>query len=165
MDLYSSFHCSHLFSQISVGLQLSFLQAFSFYGYDQGVFGNVIIDENCLRTFYHPSANMQAVMTSIYNIGCFLGTMSTIWTGDILRRPRQILLGSTVIAIDAIVQTCSWTATSMIVERIVAALGTGMDTATAGVWQAETSKTNSRGELVIIQMGASVMFIDHCVSC
>jgi MFS family permease len=92
-------------------------------------------------------------MTSIYNIGCFIGAMSTIWTGDMLGRPRQILLGSTVIGIGAIIQTCSWTVASMMVGRIVAGLGTGMNTATAGVWQAETSKMNSRGKLVIIQMG------------
>ena len=79
--------------------------------------------------------------------------MSTIWTGDILGRPRQIILGSTVIGIGAIIQTCSWTVASMMVGRIVAGLGTGMNTATAGVWQAETSKMNSRGKLVIIQMG------------
>lgn len=93
------------------------------------------------------------VMTSIYNIGCFLGAMSTVWTGDILGRPRQIILGSTIIAIGAIIQTCSWTVASMMVGRIVAGVGTGMNTATAGVWQAETSKMNSRGKLVIIQMG------------
>ncbi|KAM3071012.1 hypothetical protein ACMFMG_009918 [Clarireedia jacksonii] len=40
----------------------------------------------------------------------------------------------------------------MMVGRIVAGLGTGMNTATAGVWQAETSKMRSRGKLVIIQM-------------
>ena len=97
--------------------------------------------------------NQTGVMTSIYNIGCFIGAMSTIWTGDILGRPRQIILGSTVIGIGAIIQTCSWTVPSMMVGRIVAGLGTGMNTATAGVWQAETSKMNSRGKLVIIQMG------------
>lgn len=72
-----------------------------------------------------------------------------------LGRPRQILLGSTVIGIGAIIQTCSWTVASMMVGRIVAGLGTGINTATAGVWQAETSKMNSRGKLVIIQMGKS----------
>lgn len=91
-------------------------------------------------------------MTSIYNIGCFIGAMSTIWTGDILGRPRQILLGSTIIAIGAIIQTASYQVASMMVGRIVAGLGTGMNTATAGVWQAETSKMRSRGKLVIIQM-------------
>ncbi|KAK4554878.1 hypothetical protein LTR86_008026 [Recurvomyces mirabilis] len=123
-----------------------------FYGYDQGVFGNVIISQNFLETFGFPSANMQGTMTSLYNIGCFFGAMSTILTGDWLGRPRQIILGSTIIAVGAIIQTASWTVPQMIVGRIVAGLGTGMNTATAGVWQAETSKMRSRGKLVIIQM-------------
>ena len=92
-------------------------------------------------------------MTSIYNIGCFLGALSTIWTGDIFGRPRQILIGSTIIGIGAIIQTASYGVPQMMVGRIVAGLGTGMNTATAGVWQAETSKMSSRGKLVIIQMG------------
>jgi predicted MFS family arabinose efflux permease len=59
---------------------------------------------------------------------CFIGAMSTIWTGDILGRPRQIILGSTVIAIGAIIQTASYQVPSMMVGRIVAGLGTGMNT-------------------------------------
>ncbi|KAM0695440.1 hypothetical protein Q7P36_005799 [Cladosporium allicinum] len=125
-----------------------------FYGYDQGVFGNVIISrkQNFLETFGHPSANTQGTMTSVYNLGCFAGALSTIFTGDWLGRPRQILLGSTIIAIGAVIQTASWTVPQMMVGRIVAGLGTGMNTATAGVWQSETSKMQSRGKLVIIQM-------------
>ena len=123
-----------------------------FYGYDQGVFGNVIINENFLETFGHPSATTQGTMTSIYNIGCFVGAMSTIITGDIFGRPRQIMLGSTVIAVGAIIQTASYGVPQMMVGRVVAGMGTGMNTATAGVWQAETSKMRSRGKLVIIQM-------------
>jgi hypothetical protein len=40
----------------------------------------------------------------------------------------------------------------MFAGRVIAGLGTGMNTATAGVWQSETSKMRSRGKLVIIQM-------------
>ncbi|KAF2471622.1 general substrate transporter [Lindgomyces ingoldianus] len=138
--------------RLTVWISIAASTVLIFYGYDQGVFGNVIINENFLETFDYPSANMQGVMTSIYNIGCFIGAMSTIWTGDPLGRPRQILLGSTVIAIGAIIQTASSTVAQMMVGRIVAGLGTGMNTATAGVWQAETSKMRSRGKLVIIQM-------------
>lgn len=150
--------------RLTVWISIAASTVLIFYGYDQGVFGNVIIDENFLHTFGYPSANMQGVMTSIYNIGCFIGAMSTIWTGDILGRPRQILLGSTVIGIGAIIQTCSWTVASMMVGRIVAGLGTGMNTATAGVWQAETSKMNSRGKLVIIQMGKANQDHSFCVT-
>ncbi|KAF2262282.1 sugar transporter STL1, partial [Lojkania enalia] len=138
--------------KLTIWISIAASTVLIFYGYDQGVFGNVIINENFLETFGHPSANMQGVMTSIYNIGCFIGAMSTIWTGDILGRPRQILIGSTVIAIGAIIQTASYGVPQMMVGRIVAGLGTGMNTATAGVWQAETSKMRSRGKLVIIQM-------------
>jgi MFS family permease len=145
--------------RLTVWISIAASTVLIFYGYDQGVFGNVIISENFLETFGYPSANMQGVMTSIYNIGCFIGAMSTIWTGDMLGRPRQIMLGSTVIGIGAIIQTCSWTVASMMVGRIVAGLGTGMNTATAGVWQAETSKMNSRGKLVIIQMGKPTRFL------
>lgn len=92
-------------------------------------------------------------MTSIHSIGCFIGAMSTILTGDVLGCPHQAQLGPTVIGIRAIIQTCSWIDASMTVGRIVAGLRTGMNTATAGVWQAETSKMNSSGKLVIVQLG------------
>jgi MFS family permease len=107
-------------------------------GYDQGVFGNVIINENFLETFGHPSADTQGTMTSIYNIGCFVGAMSTIITGDIFGRPRQIILGSTIIAVGAVIQSSAYGVPQMMVGRVVAGLGTGMNTATAGVWQSET---------------------------
>ena len=100
----------------------------------------------------YPSTSVQGTMTSVYNLGCFFGALSTIWTGDILGRPRVILLGSSIIALGAIIQTASFSVAQMMVGRIVAGMGTGMNTATAGVWQAETSKMRSRGKLVIIQM-------------
>lgn len=64
--------------------------------------------------------------------------MSTIFTGDIFGRPKQILVGSTVIAVGAIIQTAAYGVPQMMVGRVVAGLGTGMNTATAGVWQSET---------------------------
>jgi MFS family permease len=56
-------------------------------------------------------------MTSIYNIGCFVGAMSTIITGDMLGRPRQIMLGSAVIAIGAVIQTAAYGVPQMMVGR------------------------------------------------
>ena len=100
----------------------------------------------------YPSTSVQGTLTSVYNLGCFFGALSTIYTGDILGRPRIIMLGSSVIALGAIIQASSYSVAQMMVGRIVAGLGTGMNTATAGVWQAETSKMRSRGKLVIIQM-------------
>jgi hypothetical protein len=95
------------------------------YVYHKGVFGNVIIGQNFLETMDFPSSNMQATMTSVYNLGCFAGAMSTIWTGDIFGRPRQIIFGSAVIAVGAIIQTASYGVSQMMVGRVVAGLGTG----------------------------------------
>ncbi len=118
----------------------------------QGVFGNVLVGDDFLRTMNYPSATLQGNMTSVYNLGCFVGALSTIWSGDRLGRPRTLMLGSSIIALGAIIQAASYGVAQMIVARIIAGLGTGMNTATAGVWQAETSKIRSRGKLVIIQM-------------
>lgn len=74
----------------------------------------------------YPSSNMQATMTSVYNLGCFVGAMSTIWTGDIFGRPRQVIIGSTVIAVGAVIQTASFSVAQMMVGRVVAGLGTGI---------------------------------------
>ncbi|KAG9781132.1 general substrate transporter, partial [Aureobasidium melanogenum] len=101
-------------------------------------------------------------MTSVYNLGCFAGAMSTLYTGDKLGRPRTLLLGSSVIAIGAVIQTACWSMGQMMAGRVVAGLGTGMNTATAGVWQSETSKMRSRGKLVIIQMANCIT--GFCIS-
>ncbi|KAJ5815542.1 MFS sugar transporter [Penicillium riverlandense] len=123
-----------------------------FYGYDQGVFGNVIINKNFLETFGNPSSDLLSTMASLYTIGAFVGSLSTMWSGDIIGRPRQLTLGSIILAVGAIIQSSSFTVPQMIVGRIIAGIGTGMNTATASVWQAETSKVSSRGKLIIVQM-------------
>lgn len=142
--------------RLTVWISLAASTVLVFYGYDQGVFGNILVNEGFLETMGHPSVNMQGTLTSVYNLGCFVGAISTIWTGDILGRPRVILLGSGVIALGAVIQTSSFGVPQMLVGRIVAGLGSGMNTATAGVWQAETSKMRSRGKLVILQMANSL---------
>ncbi|EFQ97984.1 sugar transporter STL1 [Nannizzia gypsea CBS 118893] len=143
--------------KLTVWISIAASTVLIFYGYDQGVFGNVLIGEDFLRTMGHPSTNLQGSMTSVYNIGCFIGAMSTVWTGDYFGRPRQIVVGSTIIAIGGIIQASAYGVAQMMVGRVVAGLGTGMNTSTAGVWQSETSKMNSRGKLVIIQMANCIM--------
>lgn len=100
----------------------------------------------------NPSTAEQGTMTSVYNLGCFAGALSTLYTGDRLGRPKTLMLGNAVVAIGAIIQACAFGAPQMYAGRVIAGLGTGMNTATAGVWQSETSKMRSRGKLIILQM-------------
>ncbi|EXJ68136.1 uncharacterized protein A1O5_08751 [Cladophialophora psammophila CBS 110553] len=139
-------------SALTVWISLAASTVLIFYGYDQGVFGNVLVGEDFLKTMGNPDATVQGTLTSVYNLGCFGGALSTLYTGDKLGRPRTIMLGSSVIALGAIVQSACYSRGQMFAGRVIAGLGTGMNTATAGVWQSETSKMRSRGKLVIIQM-------------
>jgi len=147
---------------LTVWISLAASTVLVFYGYDQGVFGNILVSEDFIRTVGHPSVSEQGTMTSVYNLGCFGGALSTLYTGDKLGRPRTLIVGSLIIALGAIIQATVFGPTQMYVGRVVAGLGTGMNTATAGVWQSETAKTRSRGKLVIIQMANCIT--GFCIS-
>ena len=55
-------------------------------------------------------------------------------------------------SVGAILQIAAYSRAQMIVGRIVAGLGNGMNTATAPVWQAETSQATWRGKLIVIEL-------------
>lgn len=129
----------------------------------KGVFGNVLINDDFLKTMDYPSTNLQGTISSLYTIGAFVGSLSTIWTGDIFGRPRQIFLGAVILAIGATIQASSFSVAQMIVGRIVAGVGTGMNTATASIWQAETSTLTKRGQLIIIQMVCLSLAVAHSI--
>ena len=72
--------------------------------------------------------------------------------GEVWGRKKSIMWGTTVMAIGALLQTTAYGVPQMIVGRIVAGLGNGMNTATAPVWQGETSQIRWRGKLIIFEM-------------
>lgn len=54
-------------------------------------------------------------------------------------------------AIGAALQTTSYSLAQMIVGRIVAGIGNGLNTSTAPVWQADSAKSSWRGFLVVVE--------------
>ncbi|KAL4932828.1 sugar porter family MFS transporter [Aspergillus undulatus] len=124
------------------------------YGYDQGVFGGVVISPDYLRVhdLEGPSrTNVLSTVTAIYNVGCFLGAVSATWVGDKLGRKRSVILGIAIMTIGAILQTTSYGVPHMIVGRIVSGIGNGINSSTVPVWQTETAPARLRGKLVILQ--------------
>ena len=109
---------------LTVWISIAASTVLVFYGYDQGVFGNVLVKEDFLRTVGYPSTSAQGTMTSVYNLGCFAGNnkpaLSTLYTGDKLGRPRVLILGSTVIAVGGIIQASCYSAAQLYVGRVVA---------------------------------------------
>ena len=96
--------------------------------------------------------SLLGTVTALYDVGCFFGAIAAFSIGERLGRKKAVLLGTTVMSIGAILQISAFSVPQMIVGRIVAGLGNGLNTATAPVWQAETSKAAWRGKLVVIEL-------------
>ncbi|KAF2717601.1 general substrate transporter [Polychaeton citri CBS 116435] len=123
------------------------------FGYDQGVFGGVVVTDDFLRTLNIVNdASMVSTVTALYDIGCFFGAIIAYFVGNILGRKKTVLWGTTIMSIGAILQITAYGVPQMIVGRIVAGIGNGMNTATAPPWQAETSKASWRGKLIVIEL-------------
>ncbi|KAH7071184.1 general substrate transporter [Paraphoma chrysanthemicola] len=123
------------------------------FGYDQGVFGGVIVTPDFLDQLdLLGKTSLISTVTAIYDIGCFVGAVSVCVIGDPLGRKNCVLLGTTIMSIGAILQIAAFGVPQMIVGRIIAGIGNGINTSTAPVWQGETSKASWRGKLIVIEM-------------
>lgn len=137
---------------LTAGITFSTGTGFLLFGYDQGVFGGIIGNENFETTFNHPSPMIIGQITATYDLGCFFGAILAILFGDHFGRRKTILIGCTVLTIGAILQTAAYGVPQMIIGRFVAGLGNGINTTTIPVWQSETSKPAHRGLLVVLQL-------------
>ncbi|OJJ61781.1 hypothetical protein ASPSYDRAFT_75794 [Aspergillus sydowii CBS 593.65] len=125
------------------------------FGYDQGVFSGVVITQDFLELhdLVGPTKTKTlSTVTAIYDVGCFLGAILAFTVGERLGRRKALLLGSTIMAVGAILQTTSFSLPQMFVGRIISGIGNGVNTATAPIWQTETSQLKWRGKLVMLEM-------------
>ncbi|KAI9722501.1 MAG: hypothetical protein M1828_004748 [Chrysothrix sp. TS-e1954] len=123
------------------------------FGYDQGVFGGVNVTPDYLTTMgFSETSSVLSTVTAIYDIGSFFGAILAMWYGERFGRKITILTGSAIMTVGAILQISAFSVAQMMVARIISGIGNGLNTATAPVWQSETSKANMRGKLVVIEM-------------
>ncbi|GAD91793.1 hypothetical protein NECHADRAFT_48029 [Paecilomyces variotii No. 5] len=132
---------------------------FLLFGYDQGVFGGILDNESFLRTFGFPGATIQGQIVATYDLGCIMGTLVSMYTGDKLGRRRSILTGCVILIIGAILQTASYSLAQMIVGRVVAGLGNGINTIAIPIWQTETARPKDRGKLIVFQLVTNIFGI------
>ncbi|KAH7211266.1 hypothetical protein BKA60DRAFT_598552 [Fusarium oxysporum] len=140
-----------------IWLTVCYTASMALFGYDQAVLvRGIIVSKDFLQTMNHPDANMQGTITSLYNVGYFFGAVSGSLIGSYLGRKRSVVLGTTVLVIGAILQISAFSLPHMIAGRLVAGLGNGLNTATAPVWQSETTKAEWRGKLVVLGLVVNV---------
>ncbi|KAB8069887.1 hypothetical protein BDV29DRAFT_198360 [Aspergillus leporis] len=133
---------------------------FLLFGYDQGVMSGLLSGDAFVRTFPeidttaggHGSSSLQGTVVAIYEIGCFLGAILALVWGEKFGRRMCIMAGCVILTIGAALQCSAYSIPHMIVGRIVAGIGNGLNTSTIPVWHSELSKAASRGKGLAIEL-------------
>jgi MFS family permease len=76
------------------------------------------------------SSSLQGTVVAIYEIGCFFGAIFCFLFGEALGRRKCMMIGCVVLSIGAALQAASYGIPQMIIGRIIAGLGNGMNTST-----------------------------------
>lgn len=152
--------------QVAIGILAG--MDFLLFGYDQGVTGGLLTLDSFRK--YFPSidttdahtagwsaaeksaqSTRQGITVAAYNLGCFAGSIPTIWIGNMLGRRKAIFLGSAIMVIGALLQCTSYDLAQLVVGRLVTGFGNGINTSTVPTWQSECCKSHRRGQMVMIE--------------
>ncbi|KAF8869218.1 general substrate transporter [Mucidula mucida] len=139
-------------TKLNAWVSVACITAMTLFGYDQGVFGGIIVTDDFLRQMGYPDADLQGTIVSLYDIGCFTGAMATFAFGEYFGRKKSLIIGVIVMSIGAILQAAATNVPMMIVARLITGVGNGVNTATAPVWQSETTKASLKGKLIVLGM-------------
>lgn len=145
---------------LTIGITLTSGIGFMLFGWDQGVFGGILGNERFLSTFDDPDATIQGQIVSTYDIGCILGAAMSLFVGDRYGRRMAIAIACLSVTVGGALQASSFTLAQMIVGRVVAGVGIGLNSATIPMWQSETSKPEHRGKLIALQLVLVIFGID-----
>ncbi|KAF4976986.1 hypothetical protein FZEAL_6424 [Fusarium zealandicum] len=137
---------------------------FLLFGYDQGVMSGLLTGLAFTKTFPEidttdggtGSSSLQGTVVAIYEIGCFFGAIFCLMAGEYLGRRKCIMIGCVVLSIGAALQASAFGIPQMIVGRIVAGLGNGMNTSTIPVWHSELMKAKNRGQGLAIELAINI---------
>ncbi|TVY51039.1 Sugar transporter STL1 [Lachnellula cervina] len=137
---------------------------FMLFGYDQGVMSGLLTGKAFTKQFPEidttasgtGSSSLQGTVVAIYEIGCFFGAILCFMFGERLGRRKSILIGSFILAIGAALQASAYSIPQLIVGRIVAGFGNGMNTSTIPVWHAELMKAHKRGKGLAVELAINI---------
>ncbi|KKY30144.1 putative sugar transporter stl1 [Diaporthe ampelina] len=104
----------------------------------------------------HGSASLQGTVVAIYEIGCFFGSILALVFGEKLGRRMTILIGCLILCVGGALQASAYSIPHLIVGRIVAGLGNGMNTSTIPVWHSELMQADKRGKGLSIELAINI---------
>jgi MFS family permease len=62
------------------------------------------------------NANLQGFVVGIYNIGCWLGSLLTMFIGGRLGRKQTIIVGATILALGTVIQCSAYSLPQLMVN-------------------------------------------------
>ncbi|KAI4155122.1 MAG: hypothetical protein LQ340_001196 [Diploschistes diacapsis] len=122
--------------------------AFILFGYDQGVFSGIVGNTDFLKTVGNPDASLLGIIVSIYNLGCFTGCIIAFLIADKLGRRKMMWFAMCWIIGGATLQASATGVPHLMIGRYVTGIGTGIETSTVPMYQAELCEASKRGRLV-----------------
>lgn len=131
-----------------VGITASSGMGFVLFGYDNGLMGGLLSSPDFINQFDDMSPTLQGAVTGLFEVGASIGCIISSLLGDRYGRKTVIHLGSFVLSIGAIIQSCSYSRAQLIVGRIVAGIGLGIITSRLSIWQSETAPPKIRGTVI-----------------
>ncbi|KAI8071548.1 general substrate transporter [Gongronella butleri] len=133
------------------------------FGYDQGVLSGILVNENWLELFNHPSEAMQGWVVSIFLLGCFVTAFLASYLMDRWGRRWTIFVGAIVFIVGGVLQTAASQLPVLLVGRLVSGFGIGLLSTVLPVYTSELSRAHNRGTVTVL--GMAINMLGYMVSC
>ncbi|KAF2268718.1 general substrate transporter [Lojkania enalia] len=147
---YFSGHALHTAISVAAGTVMCL------FGYEQGVFGGIMVGPPFISYFNEPSPSVLGFVTSVYDLGCFGGAIISSFVGEELGRRWMLLVFTVIMTTGIVIQTVAQNMKWLVWGRLIAGIGNGGNTATAPVWHVECSKSEEKGRAVVKEMTVNV---------
>ncbi|KAJ5594649.1 uncharacterized protein N7459_000857 [Penicillium hispanicum] len=124
------------------------------YGYNQGMFAQVLTMKSfqmATQGYAAQSGIQQGMLTSILELGAWVGTLFNGYLADALGRRLTVLVAVVVFCVGVIVQACTENKDYVFGGRFVTGLGVGSLSMIVPLYNAELAPPEIRGSLVAVQ--------------
>ncbi|KAJ6187988.1 hypothetical protein N7519_002896 [Penicillium mononematosum] len=124
------------------------------YGYNQGMFAQVLTMpafQAATQDYAKETGIKQGMLTSILELGAWVGTLANGYLADALGRRLTVLVAVVVFCVGVVVQACTESKDFVFAGRFVTGLGVGSLSMVVPLYNAELAPPEIRGSLVAVQ--------------
>ncbi|EIT80967.1 putative transporter [Aspergillus oryzae 100-8] len=124
------------------------------YGYNQGMFAQILTMRSFIdatQGYAEHTGTAQGMLTSILELGAWLGTLANGYLADALGRRVTVVVAVVVFCVGVIVQACTTNPDFVYAGRFVTGLGVGNLSMIVPLYNAELAPPEIRGSLVAVQ--------------